>query len=89
MAKDIYNQLLYFSFHVLIVHSGKQIARFSAEPNIYYPWFKSYDKGGIIVDSMTKQSTLYILTCQVLSIIDETANYAKIEMSKNFFELSL
>ena len=50
--------------------------------------FKSYDKGGIIVDSMTKQSTLYILTCQVLSIIDETANYAKMEMSKDFFELS-
>ena len=50
--------------------------------------FKSYDKGGIIVDSMTKQSTLYILTCQVLSIIDETANHAKMEMSRNFFELS-
>ena len=35
MAKDFYNHLLYFSFHVLIIHSGKQIAQFSVEPNIY------------------------------------------------------
>ena len=65
MAKDFYNQLLYFSFHVLIIHSGKQIARFSVEPNIYYPCLEPFIMEGplLIEFGILRRLESYVIVC--------------------------